>query len=175
MYLYLYLYLYLLCSPETMCIDRPLTLVSDRTELIPLFLLFLLPYVPGTMRHPSQTIHRRYAVPASMMHTVSWSSHPQPFNHWWASFVVRIHLQTRRPGFDHWVGKIPWRRERLATPVFWPGEFHGLYSPWGCKELDTTERLSLSLGIWEGHSISKGLGFFLYSIELYNNYLLVVQ
>ena len=38
-----------------------------------------------------------------------------------------------------------------------------------------TERLSLSLGIWEGHSISKGLGFFLYSIELYNNYLLVVQ
>ena len=32
------------------------------------------------------------------------------------------------------VGKIPWRRERLFTPVFWPGEFHGLYSPWGCKE-----------------------------------------
>jgi len=37
----------------------------------------------------------------------------------------------------------PWRRERLPTPVFWPGEFHGLYSPWGCKELDMTERLSL--------------------------------
>ena len=32
-----------------------------------------------------------------------------------------------RPGFDPWVGKIPWRRERLPTPVFWPGEFHGLY------------------------------------------------
>ena len=27
------------------------------------------------------------------------------------------------------LGKIPWRRERLPTPVFWPGEFHGLYSP----------------------------------------------
>ena len=38
-----------------------------------------------------------------------------------------------------WVGKIPWRRERLPTPVFWPGEFCGLYSPWGCKELDMTE------------------------------------
>ena len=25
----------------------------------------------------------------------------------------------------------------------WPGEFHGLYSPWGCKELDMTEQLSL--------------------------------
>ena len=42
------------------------------------------------------------------------------------------------PGF----GKIPQRRERLPTPVFWPGEFHGLYSPWGHKESDTTEQLS---------------------------------
>ena len=35
----------------------------------------------------------------------------------------------RRPGFDPWVGKIPWRRERTPTPVFWPGEFciaHGV-------------------------------------------------
>ena len=32
--------------------------------------------------------------------------------------------------FDPWVGKIPWRRERLPSPVFWPGEFHGQYSPW---------------------------------------------
>ena len=45
---------------------------------------------------------------------------------------------------DPWVGKIPWRRERLPTPVFRPGEFHGLYSPWGHKELYTAERLSLS-------------------------------
>ena len=29
--------------------------------------------------------------------------------------------------------------EEKDTPVFWPGEFHGLYSPWGRKELDTTE------------------------------------
>jgi len=40
---------------------------------------------------------------------------------------------------DSWVGKIARRRERLPTPVFWPGEFHGLYSPWGRKESDTTE------------------------------------
>ena len=32
---------------------------------------------------------------------------------------------------------------RLPTPVFWPGEFHGLYSPRGRKESDTVERLSL--------------------------------
>ena len=41
----------------------------------------------------------------------------------------------------------PWRRERLSIPVFWPGEFRGLCSPWGHKELDTTEWPSLtSLG-----------------------------
>ena len=27
--------------------------------------------------------------------------------------------------FSPWVGKIPWRREWLPTPVFLPGEFHG--------------------------------------------------
>ena len=41
-------------------------------------------------------------------------------------------------------GRFPWRRERLPTPVFWPGEFHGLYGPWGHKESDTTERPSLT-------------------------------
>ena len=30
------------------------------------------------------------------------------------------------PGFDPWVGKIPWRRRWLPTPKFWPGEFHGI-------------------------------------------------
>ena len=40
---------------------------------------------------------------------------------------------------ETWIGKIPWRMENLATPVFWPGEFHGLYSSWGHKESDTTE------------------------------------
>ena len=37
------------------------------------------------------------------------------------------------------VEKIPWRKERLPTPVFWLGEFHGLYSPRGRKESDTAE------------------------------------
>ena len=43
----------------------------------------------------------------------------------------KIYLQCWRPGFDPWFGEIPWRRKRLPTPVFWPGEFHELYSPWG--------------------------------------------
>ena len=56
----------------------------------------------------------------------------------------------QRPGFDPWVEKIPWRREWQPTPVCLPREFLGQrslvgYNPWGCKELDTTEQLSLSL------------------------------
>ena len=43
------------------------------------------------------------------------------------------------------LGRFPWRRERLPTPVFWSGEFQRPNSPWGCKEADTTEWLSLHL------------------------------
>ena len=63
-------------------------------------------------------------------------------------------LKCRRPGFDPWVGKIPWRRERLPTPAFWPGEFHGLYIVYGVAKSDTTEGLSLhflSLGWANGY------------------------
>ena len=61
-----------------------------------------------------------------------------------ASLVAQL-VKNPPAMWETWVGKIPWRRERLPTPVLWPGEFHGLYSPWGCKELDTAERLSLHL------------------------------
>ena len=40
---------------------------------------------------------------------------------WWHRWQ-RIHLQCGRPGFDPWVGKIPWRRAWQPTPVFLPGE-----------------------------------------------------
>ena len=63
--------------------------------------------------------------------------------------LVKNPPQWGRPGFNPWVGKIPWRRERLPTPVFWPGEVHGLYSPWGHKESDMTEQLSLSELIYD--------------------------
>ena len=42
----------------------------------------------------------------------------------WASLVAKL------------VKNLPAMWETL---VFWPGEFHGLYSPWDCKELDMTE------------------------------------
>ena len=67
---------------------------------------------------------------------------------WWIRWQ-RICLQGRRPRFDSWVGKIPWRGEWQPTPVFITGESHGQrslvsYSPSGWKELDITEQLTLS-------------------------------
>ena len=105
-----------------------------------------------------------------------------PLQYPWASVVAQLvkNLPLKQEThFDSWVGKIPWRRDRLPTPVslgfpdssvgkesackagdlgsipglgrslgegkgspvFWPGEFHGLYSPWGRKASHTTEQL----------------------------------
>ena len=62
---------------------------------------------------------------------------------WWLR-QYGICLQCRRPGFDPWVGKIPWRREWQPTPVFLPGGYYGRKSLAGCslcdhKESDTNE------------------------------------
>ena len=46
------------------------------------------------------------------------------------------------PGSIHGLERSPGEGKRLPAPVFWPREFHGLYSPWSCKESDTTQGLS---------------------------------
>ena len=66
-------------------------------------------------------------------------------------------LQLRRPGFNPCVGKIPWRRKWWLTPVSLPGKSHGQRSlvgcsPWGLKELDPTERLTLT-SVQFSHSV----------------------
>ena len=57
-----------------------------------------------------------------------------------------ISPQCRSPRFDPWVRKIPWRRKWQPTLVLLPRKFHGWrslvgYSPWGCKESETTDQL----------------------------------
>ena len=69
-----------------------------------------------------------------------------PLQYSWASLVAQLvkNLPTMQ---ETWVQSLGWEdpleKGKLPTPVFWPGEFHGLPSPWGHKELDTTEQLSL--------------------------------
>ena len=91
------------------------------------------------------------SVGASASASVTSSELLTPQLHRRASLVAQMVKNLpacRRPRFDHWLRKIPWRREWLPTPVFLPGEFLGQrnlvgYSPWGHKELGTTEQLSL--------------------------------
>ena len=82
---------------------------------------------------------------------------------WW-----RIWLQCGRPRFQPWNGKIPWRRKWQPIPVFLPGKVHGQWSlvgcsPWGYKELDRTEQLTLSLWVkikWWSFPSFKEMEFF---------------
>ena len=62
-----------------------------------------------------------------------------------------------RPGFDPWVGKIPWKRESLPTPVFWPREF-----------MDQT-RLSKFHFHWSEYFYGAKLAFWRTSLH-YNNF-----
>ena len=55
----------------------------------------------------------------------------------------------KRRGFNPWVRKIPWRRKWQPTPIFLPGKSHGQrslvgYNPWGHKESDATEHISVN-------------------------------
>ena len=56
------------------------------------------------------------------------------------------HRSHKRCGFNPWIGKIPWRGKWQPTPVFLPespmDRGPAGYHSCGCKELDTTERLS---------------------------------
>ena len=59
--------------------------------------------------------------------------------------------------FNPWIGKIPWGRTWQPAPAFLPGKFHGQgsllgYSPWGHKELNTTDK--------EREIPIQGIGFF---------------
>ena len=70
-----------------------------------------------------------------------------PLQYSWASLVAQL-VKNPPAVQETWVRslgwQILWRQERLSSPVSWPGEFHELYSPWGRKESDTAQRLSLS-------------------------------
>ena len=70
-----------------------------------------------------------------------------PLQYSWASLLAQL-VKNSPTVWETWVQSLGWEdpleRKWLPTPVFRPGEFDGLYSPQGRKQLDTTERLSLS-------------------------------
>ena len=73
---------------------------------------------PWTIPEPLATL-QRFGIVYLFWDHISYLGLP-----WWHR-QHRICLQWGKPGFSPWVGKIPWRRERLPTPVFVPGEPYG--------------------------------------------------
>ena len=65
-----------------------------------------------------------------------------PLQSSWASFVAQL-VKNLPEMWETWLRSLGQenllKKGKATTPVFWPGEFHGLYSPWGCKESHTTE------------------------------------
>ena len=96
------------------------------------------------------------------MSTVYWIPSEWLWLPWWLNSKEST-CECRGWGFNPWIGKIPCRREWQPTLVFLPGKYPGQrslasYSPWGCKGVDTTQRLEQQqLNDWpraghQGHS-----------------------
>ena len=70
-----------------------------------------------------------------------------PLQYSWASLVSQL-VKNPPAVQETWIRSLGWKdplvKGTVTTPVFRPGESYGLYRPWGCKESDTTEWLSLS-------------------------------
>ena len=95
--------------------------------------------------HQNTHTYRRHTEHTSLPNRETYTS--------WASPVAQLVKKTDTPpptcqcrrhksrGFDHWVGKIPWRGKWQPAPVFLPGKFHGQrslagYNPRSRKESD---------------------------------------
>ena len=87
-----------------------------------------------------------FAIPHCLWGLPKWLSGQEP------TCQSRRH---RRPKFNPWVSKIPWRREWQLTPAFLPRESHGQRSltgcgPRGCKEQNTTDHTCIALPLLVG-------------------------
>ena len=69
--------------------------------------------------------------------------------------LVKNRLQCRRPRFNSWVRKIPWRRDRLPTPVFlgFPNGSGGKESACNTGDLDLIPGLGRSPGGGHGNPL----------------------
>ena len=64
----------------------------------------------------------------------------------WAFRVAQL-VKTLPVMQETWVQSLGWEdslgKGKSIHSIFWPGEFPGLYRPWGHKESNTTWRLSM--------------------------------
>ena len=128
-------------EPRLRAVDTPLRHTSSLT--LPLLPVLLCPLL-------SLHSHNPY------LYNLPWLPFYLPCKYLlvpWASLIAQLIknlVQGRRPQFDSWVGKIPWRRKRLRTPVF-------LGFPYGSAGKESTCSVG-DLGLIPGLGRSPGEG-----------------
>ena len=79
-------------------------------------------------------------IPGSGIFTGEGIAYPLQFS--WTSLVAQL-VKNLPAMWETWVRspgrEDPLQKGKATPPVFWPREFHELYSPWDCKESDTIE------------------------------------
>ena len=88
----------------------------------------------------SRPIHGTANVPGSSGNPLQ----PQGAGSFWHSEMTCPRRHTRLQSKIVYWERGALRGKQEGTQETFPGEFHGLYSPWGHRESDTTEQLSLS-------------------------------
>ena len=116
---------------------------------------YIFKYLSGYLVHPSKfpwtsLIAQLVKNPPAMQETLVGCQGQEegigyPLQYSWASLVAQL-VKNLSAVQETWVWSLGWEdpleKGKATHPVHWPREFHGLYSPWGCKESDTTELLS---------------------------------
>ena len=83
-----------------------------------------------------------------------------PLQYSWASLVAQL-VKNLPAVQEIWVRSLGWEdplekgKATLPTPVFWPGEFYGLYSAWGHKESGTLSDFHFHFSIPQKDSCEK--------------------
>ena len=102
-----------------------------------------------TLGFPDSSVGKESTRNAGDLDSIPWSgrSHGEgvdyPHQYSWASLVAQL-LKNPPEMQETWVRSLGWeyplgKGKATHSIIFWPGEFHRLNSPWGHKELDTTE------------------------------------
>ena len=97
----------------------------------------------------SQRVRHDWAI-FFFMHGSYFHTQEYALNLFWGFLVVKL-VENSYAMWETWVqslsGEDPLEKgtatHSIIPTIFWPGEFHRLYSPWDHKESDTTEQLSL--------------------------------
>ena len=136
-----------------------------------IFPLWMETRIPGKCHFPLTYAVRKTAVTSVIIISRHWS---QDKRLWWDYGLPcclrweRICLQSERPGFDPWVGKIPWKRAWAPTTGFLPGE-----SPWaeqsGGLQSMGSQRIGHDWATKHTHTTTSGLPWWLSGKESTGN------